>query len=230
MSNPSTLTLKLAAAVSNGVCLSQTPAGAGALTLNGSLVTAGVATLDTIARRVAIASTGSDAAVVFTLTGTDRGGNTQSETITGVTSATTQTSLRDYLTVTSVTSSAGTAGAITVGTNGVGSSTWVVDNFLARFWALAGVIVGPTGTVYTLEFTYDDPNGQGAVSLTDYPQQWSMNAGSNVPANAYAFSAITSQQGTNSFTFANQPIFAHRLTVNSGTGQVMMQSIQAGID
>ena len=230
MSNPSTLTLQLAASVANGVCLAQAPVAAGALTLNGSLVTAGVATLDKVARRAQIASTGADGSVVFTLAGTSRNGVPQRETITGVTSTNSVTSQLDYLTLTSVTSSAATAGNITVGTNGVGSSVWVVDNFLATFWALAGVIVGPLGTLYTLEFTYDDPNGQGALTLTVLPQQWAMNPASNVPANAYAFPAIASAQGTNFFTFADQPIFAHRLTINSGTGLVMMQSLQAGIN
>jgi hypothetical protein len=50
MSNPSVVTLQLVALVANGIALSQTPGAAGNLTLNGSLVTAGVAILD-VARR-----------------------------------------------------------------------------------------------------------------------------------------------------------------------------------
>ena len=138
-------------------------------------------------------------------------------------------SARDYLTVTAVSSGAATAGAITIGTNGVGSSVWVIDNFLAHFWALAGGISGPAGTTYTLEHTYDDPNDFGAT-LTVAPAQWSMNAPSFVPPHVWSYSAIVAATLDNQFNYANWPIFAHRVTINSGTGQVVMQSIQAGID
>lgn len=229
MSNPSTVSLQLAAAVANGICQSQAVAAAGNLTLNGSLVTSGVATLDKVARRVLIASAGADSAVVFTITGTDRNGNVQSETITGVTSTASQYSVRDYLTVTSIASSAATVGNITVGTNGYGSTVWVVDNFLAHFWALAGVIIGASSTTYTLEETYDDPNAQPGGSLVG-AEQWSMYPGSNVPAVAIANPLLIGVSGTNRYDYPNHPIMAHRLTITSGTGLVTMQSIQAGID
>ena len=224
MSNPSALTLQLVAAVSNGVCLAQTPGAAGALTLNGSLVTSGVATTD-VARRIAIASTGADSAVVFTLKGTDRNGNAQSETITGVTSTNTVYSVRDYATVTGVSSSAGTAGAITVGTNGVASSVWVVDDFLARAWFLAGCVIAPSGTTYNVEHTYDDPNNQ-TVPLYG-GQQWGMEPASANPPNV--FIKLNNQSGNQEFNYANQPIFAHRLTILSGTGLVTLQTIQATV-
>lgn len=231
MSNPSTLTLSFVAAVSNGICLSQQPAAAGALTLNGSLVTSGVATLDA-ARRILVSSTGADSAVVFTITGTDRGGSVQSSTVTGVTSTASQYTSRDFLTVTGVSSSAGTAGNITVGTNQVGSSVWVVDDFLARFWALGGGVSGPTGTTYTVESTFDDPNDVGQ-SLVAMPQQFSMNPASNIPALAWANPAVSGASGNNLFSYTT-PIFAHRVTINSwtgsgGSGTVVMQSIQAAL-
>ena len=233
MSNPNTVSLQLVAAVANGICQSQTPAAAGALTLNGSLVTSGVATMD-VARRVLIASGGADAGVVFTITGTGRPGTgqtlgpVQSETITGVTSAASQYSVLDYATITSVTASAGTAGAITVGTNGVASTVWVVDDFLHTFWALAGACYGPAGTTYTVEHTYDDPNAQPGGSIVG-AEQWSMFAGSNVPAKVRPNASLNNVSGNNDFSYPNQPIFAHRLTINSGTGLVLMQSIQAGL-
>lgn len=230
MSNPSTVILQLSVAgISNGIALSQTPAVAGPLTLNGSLVTAGVANLGTTARRVAIASTGSDASVVFTLIGTDRNGNVQSETITGVVSGTPVSSARDYLTVTAVSSSAATAGAITVGTNSIGSSAWVMDDPYKRFWALSGGISGPAGTTYSLEHTYDDPNTL-PPSLTTSPQQFSLNPASFVPAMVWPFSSIVAASGNNQFVYANWGIMAHRVTIISGTGQVVMQSLQVGID
>ena len=231
MANPSTLTYQLSASVANGVALSQAVAAAGALTLNGSLVTAGVAILDTrgAARRVLIASSGADSAVVFTVTGLSRYGLSHSQNVTGVTSTTSQYTTKDFVTVTSVTASAATAGNITVGTNGVGSSVWLVDDFLCRIWALSGAIQGPVGTNYTLEHTYDDPNAQVGGSLIG-AAQWAVGVGTiDFPPVAWPNAVITNVSGNNEFDYPNHPIFAHRLTINSGTGLVQMQTIQAGV-
>lgn len=227
MANPSTVILQLVAAVANGIALSQAVAGAGALTLNGSLVTGGVAIMD-VARRIIIASAGADSAVIFTVKGTSRDGNVQTETITGVATPTPVQSVLDYKTVTSITASGATAGNITAGTNGVGSSVWVVDDFLVGSWSLAGNITGPAGTTYTLEYTIDDPNDIGR-SLFPEPQQFSMNPASFIPPHVYAYNQISGASGDNRWGFPEGPIFAHRLTINSGTGQVVMQSIQGGV-
>lgn len=224
MSNPKTISLTLGAAVANGIVTVTAHGSPGAYTLNGSLVTSGVANL-VVPRRVLIASSGADSAIVFTITGTDRNGNVQSETLTGVASAASQFSAKDYLTVTGI-SSAATAGNITIGTNDVGSSEWVADDYLARYWALTVRIFGAAGTTYTLETTLDDPNKPGG-NLLILPQQFSLNPGGYSPAQAFPNGVITGATGTNETTFADNPIFAHRLTINSGTGLVVMQSIQA---
>lgn len=227
MANTGTVTLQLVAAVANGICLSQAVAGAQALTLNGSLVTSGVAIMD-VARRVLIASAGADSAVVFTLTGTDRYGNVQSETITGVAVATPQFSARDYKTITAIRSSAATAGNITIGTNGVGSSDWVGDAPNFHFWALSGGCVSPAGTTYTVEHTYDDPNRTG-TTLVPMPSQFSNVPGGNIPPVVFPNATVAAVSGVAQFDYPNHPIYAHRLTINSGTGLVVMQSLQAGI-
>lgn len=225
MANPNVKIIQLTAAVANGISTSQTPGGAGNLTITGSLATAGIANL-VVPQRVFIASSGADAARVFTITGTDRNGNVQTDVVTGVATPTPVASARDFLTVTRIAVDAATAGAITAGTGGVGSTDWQVDNFLAHFWALFVGITGPAGTTYTLEFTFDDPNAL-PPSLTASPQQFSMEALSFVPPHVYATS-VAAATGDKTFAFVDQPIFAHRLTINSGTGQVVMQSIQAG--
>jgi len=227
VSNPSTVIIALGASTAGGIATSQAVAGAGNLTLNGSLVTSGVAQMD-VARRVLIASAGADSAIVFTVYGTDRNGNTQSETVTGVASGSSQYTKLDYITVTRIAVSGATAGNITVSTNGVGSSDWVVDDFLATTWELAGGISVASGTAtYTLEYTYDDPNKTG-TSLVVSPSQWSMEPASYVPALVWPYATIIGAGGNNEFAFPNKPIFAHRVTVNSGTGTVVMQSIQSG--
>ena len=101
----------LAAAVANNIALSQTPGAAGAVTLNGSLVTGGIATLDN-PRRVLI--TTADTTTVFTVTGTTPTGSVITESFK-VVAGSSYTKL-DYKTVTSITVNQGTTAALTVGT------------------------------------------------------------------------------------------------------------------
>lgn len=227
MANPNVVILALKAAVTNGIATSQTPASAGNLTLNGSLATAGVATMD-VARRVSIASTGSDAAVIFTVYGTNGSGAPISSPVTGVVSGTPVATALDFLTVTRISVSGATAGAITAGTNGVGSTPWVIDDFTHPFWALS-VAVSVSGTInYTVEHTYDDPNAPG-VTLIPLGYQFSIEPASNKPPIAWPNSTLTAQTDSKEAQYSNQPIFAHRLTINSGTGTAVMQSIQSGL-
>lgn len=218
MSNPTTISLQLPAAVANGVALSQTPGGARNLTLSGSLATAGVANL-VVAQRVGVTSSGNDATVVFTIYGTDREGNVINEAITGVNTATVFTQ-RNFLTVTRVAVSAGTAGAITVGTVGVGSTPWqLFDMMIAPFFvSQAGRLVSGTAT-FTFEHTYDDPNA--AIYGTIAPQ-------SNQPPWAWP-DATLANVATSGESPLTQTCFAGRFTINSGTGVVQGQWIQAGI-
>lgn len=227
MSNPSTVSIQLIAAVANGIAQSQQPNAAGLLTLNGSLVSGGVATLDT-ARRVAVNSNGADAAVVFTIAGTNASGSSITDTVTGLNNSTGFTTL-DFLTVTSVAVSQATAGNIIVGTNGVGSTPWVVDNFEATFWGLTVAGINESGAAtWQIEHTYDDPNKVGP-NLTPGPYQFSQSAGSHVPPVAWVNKTLNGMTANGETTYEGQPIFAHRLTVTTGTGKVTMQSIQAGI-
>ena len=228
MGNPSSISLQLNAAVANSVCVAQAVAGAGNLTVNGSLATGGVATFDA-PRRVLVASSGNNAAVVFTVTGLSRDGVVQSETITGLTAGTDAYTELDYASVSSVYSSAACLGNITVGTNGVGSSEWIMDNFLASFWALAVAVVIDSGSAtYDVEYTYDDPNKTGTSQVAE-PQQYSLLPTSYVPPTAWRHPTLRGLTASADGNFANQPVMAHRVTVTAGTGQVTMQSMQAGI-
>jgi len=203
----------LAAADADGICLSQTPGAAGALTLNGALVSGGVAVLDA-ARRVLITAAGNESAKTFTITGTSYNGQTQSETVTGP-NATTAQSVLDYKTVTSVVISAAAAGAITVGTNGVASSRWMrLDS-----WAFAqvGIQVDVSGTInYTVQQTFDDPNdATNPVS----------------PANVVwvnsADSAVVSKAVDAQSFYAYAPTFI-KITANSGDGSARLTAVQYG--
>jgi hypothetical protein len=159
--NLTTFTVTPAAASANNIALSQTASGAGNVTLNGAAVSGGVATLD-IARRVGIASTSTLTSLTFTLTGTDRYGYTQSETITGPNNSTVVSTL-DYKTITNISISGSTTGnSFTVGTvatNGAFTTPWYVGDYRTGKPLLA--VINVTGTInYTVQYTQESLNDQ----------------------------------------------------------------------
>lgn len=195
----------LVAASANNIALSQTPS-TGALTLNGSTVTGGVAVLDK-PRQVLITTAGNESAKTFTITGTDWAGNPISETVTGP-NISTAASVLNYATVTSITISAGAAAALTVGTNGVASSPWL------RLDEWANPVVSKqcnvTGTVnYTVQFSMDDPNSY-VNSVAPSAMTWINDQDLDFVDNT------VSAQGFSSFS----PTWI-RIVLNSGTGSVM---------
>lgn len=107
-------------AVANNVALSQASAGVtNALTINGALATAGVATLD-VARNIVAAWTG---AAIITVTGTDQYGETMTEVSA---SGTAFTGKKAFFKVTAVTFNAAVTAA-TVGTGVVIGLPYRVD-------------------------------------------------------------------------------------------------------
>lgn len=112
----------------DGVCASQKPAAAGALTINGALKPAGTgAAVFDVPRAVSVASDGVDTARAFVVSGFDEYDQPMSETITGVNAATV-TGKKAFKRVTRVTVDAATAGNITVGSSDVlGLPTYLGD-------------------------------------------------------------------------------------------------------
>ena len=222
MANPQRVTLQLVAAVANGYALAQQPAAAGPLTLNGSLVSGGVGTAD-VARRVAAVSTSAgDTTQTVTVQGGDRNGNAISEVLTlnGTTAVYTQ---QDFLTVTGAVISAGTAGNVTLGTNGIASTAWFVQNIMFGPFSLAIAVYVNSAQVnpvnYTVEHTYDDPNASMAGSIEPTSAQ---------PPLAWQDSILVGKS-TSGESNATMPSFATRLTINSGTGAATMYLLQAGV-
>jgi hypothetical protein len=156
---PITLTAgPLAAPSANNIALSQTPTSGTALTLNGSLVSGGVATLDA-PRRVLLTYGNEGGARTLVLVGTDRYGARQGETLAVPSGAGgTVASVLDYKTLISATpAGGGWTAAVTVGTNGVASSAWARLDDMGFGPVDLGVDV--TGVVnYTVESSVDDPN------------------------------------------------------------------------
>jgi hypothetical protein len=234
MANPSRLTITLAAAAATAVAAAQTPVAAGNLVMNGTLIVAGPTLIQgvnysnyaqfDVARRVSIASAGADAAVVFTVRGFNRDLAPISENVTGVATPTPVGTLNDFLIVTSVGVSGATAGAITVGTNTIGSTAWVLVNPYASSWALSAAAIQVSGSVtYQIEHTYDDPNAVISLPLEGFV----VEQNSAVPPTVWVQSAAVSTPVETQWI--DKPIMAHRLTVTAGTGVAAFWSVQAGI-
>lgn len=229
MAQQSTVVLALVAAASNGIALSQAVAAPGPLTLNGSLVASGVASLGAYQRRVAVDSSNvADAGLTFTVSGTNQSGAPIGETLTIAADGTTA-SVLDYLTITRIVANAAMAGNVTAGTTDIGSSPWIVDNIFIDNWSMRVAVAIISGTAtYTVEWTMDDPNRIGP-SYVPTVQGWSQAPYGATPPLVWSDPSLVGMTVNGTTGFADGPVFAHRLTITAGTGTVVMQTIQAGI-
>ena len=200
----------LATADPNGIFEDQQIGGAGDLTLDGNLVTGGVAFFD-VQRQVVLGSAGNLSAIDFTITGTDEQGREISETIAGPSAGDVVTSL-DFLTVTQVAVSAAVGTDVDGGSNGVGGSIPIpVDQYLAPTNIGLGLTVSGTVDV-TVQHSFDDPFGDPSA----LPVWFDNDA-------AELVNASTNQDGN--FAFPPRML---RLLTNSGTGTAVFTVIQAG--
>lgn len=199
------------AADDDGISTSQSPLAGGNLTITGALATAGVANL-TSQRRVLFTFAADESARTFVVYGTNQSGASIQETVAGTTAGTTYTNL-DFLTVTRISIDAASAGAIKVGTNGIGSGSWQsVNSFITP--PNIGVQFVLTGTAnWTLQGTNMDPNS--LPSGVTYPPTFDHPTLTGLSANT---------QGT-----WNDAISFFRTTINSGTGSVQMTYVQSGL-
>ncbi|MDE2102984.1 MAG: hypothetical protein KGL39_37415 [Patescibacteria group bacterium] len=199
--NAPVFTLALAAASANNIALSQSLGGARNLTLNGVLVTGGVAITD-VARRIGITSAGNDSGITWTITGTDRYGRTQSESLAGA-NATVAQSVKDYATITQISGSGATAAAVTSGTTSTGSTApYIVDSF-----------INPAGIVAALEVSGTVTTGLEG-SFTDLTPNWDLANNSPVWYPVAGFSGLTN----NTQNTITGPFTMLRQTNTSGTG------------
>lgn len=208
--NPVTLTVQFAASVANGIALSQTPAGAGNLTLNGSLVSGGVAVLATGAkqRQVIITTTADETGRNFTIYGTNYQGQSISEVLAGVNNAV-ATSANFYRTVTRIAIDGAAAGALSAGTNGVGASSIVAPDIAVNPFNI-GVGCELTGTAnFTVQHTFDDVMNTPMENLV-----WFANSG------------ITGKSASTDGNYAFG-VRGIRLLVNSGAGSIVMTLVQS---
>lgn len=224
----------------NDICLSQTPASTTPLTINGSLATAGVATLSSglttvftttgglFQRRIRLTCAADDhlrtIAVVGTILVDGRSYNI-GESLAGSVGTTTD-SLNDYTTITSLTPDGGSwAGAVTVGTSvNVASTPWMrFDTDVPNPFAVGmGFTLISGAANFSVEHTFDKllPN-QGSGYY---------NAGTvaNYTPRVFTHSSISAKTASIDGNYAF-PIQGCRLKINSGTGVLLSQICQAGV-
>lgn len=177
------LYLNLNAPVANdadGLVTSTTPAGGGSqeITLDGAIVTDGVAELD-VPRNITVTSAADETARTFTITGTDVYGETMVEEITGA-NAGAAAGKKAFSTVTKVEVDADTAGAVEVGFGKVlgvpvflPDSVFVESELEDNASATSGTVVGadtatPTATTGDVRGTYapnSAPDGAKTFAL-----------------------------------------------------------------
>ena len=181
----------LAAASANNIHLASTPT-AGSVTLDGALVSNGVALLGA-PRRVLVTTLANETTASNTMTITGVGANNSviSETVTLPNASTVYTS-QDFLTVTSLSVSKNAAGNITVGTNTIGGSPWVrFDDFAPSNISIQCTVSGTVN--YTVQSTLDDPNDPfssvSAVNITWVDRKSTRLNSSHIPLSRMPSSA-----------------------------------------
>ncbi len=162
----------------NSVCASQTPSGAGALTLNGGLASS-------VPTGVAIAYL-PQASRIYITGGSDESGKTfavvgyrfaaiggpyaVTETITGP-NASTVSSIYQYDQIISITASAGTTGAITVGHYGTATLDVARRIIFTSGGNDTGITITPTGTDWagsTISESVTGASGAAATTILSY--------------------------------------------------------------
>jgi hypothetical protein len=145
-------------------------AGTTAVTLNGALVTGGVAYLP-VPKQIVLVSAGNDSAKTWTVRGLGPDNYTaQSETVTAANASRTATT-KAFAQVTSVTLSSGSAGNVSVGVNGVATITQPRRISFTSGGADTGITFTITGTDVngnTQSSTVTGASGAAAYSTLSY--------------------------------------------------------------
>ena len=227
--------LTVPAGAANDICQTQTPSGTTPLTLNGTLVTAGVGVLSSglttvftttggcWQRRIRLTCNGSDAARTLTVVGqisVDGKLYTIGEVLAGTNGSTTD-SLNGYENIISLVPDASYAGSVTVGTStNIGETPWLrLDTDNANPFAVGiGCTLLSGSATFTVEHTFDKlpPNpGSGYIATANYTPR------------VFPHSSISAKTATIDGNYAF-PISGLRMKITSGTGVVMIQACQAG--
>jgi hypothetical protein len=211
-------TISIAAATTNSVATSQKPENGVNLTLNGSLVTSGVATF-TYPTQVSFGSASNLSTVTFTVYGlvlnADGTQTANSETVTGPNNTTVATTLTfvNVNLITVATATTFTTQRVVVGGAAVGIGTgawWPLDIYVPNQVTTISCNILASGSAnYTVQYTNEDPFNTSITQLAVAH-----------PAAALA-GASTSQTASTTVLMR-----AVRVNVASGAGQLRVTVVQ----
>jgi hypothetical protein len=203
---PISFTRSQPAADADSVANEQLLNASGAITVDGTLASGGVATL-TVPAYLTVFSEAS-AAVTFVVTGTRPGGGTQTESI-AISASGTVTGSLSFATVTEITASAPTSATISVGNAVPGYTDWIpLDIYTPN--QVTNISNKVSGTVnYSVEYTNEDPFDRSIQQL----------------AVAHPNASLTAASGDET-QFTTTLMRAVRLKINSGSGSVRFTCVQ----
>lgn len=194
------------AVTANSVCASQSP-GAGAILINGTLASGGVATLGA-AQLIRLTSGGDDSGITFTFAGTDSDGRSQTEVVAGTNAGNSDTT-KYFKTITGITASGAVATTIVAGNLIDSVSNTVRPNLNTSPIAIGiGVILVSGTATYKVQHSYQD-------GTSAHPTLWFDNsAGAKTASSEATYSA---------------PVATIRILVSaSGSGVLSGTIIQGG--
>jgi len=167
---PKRFDFDLANSDDNGIFTVKAVSGAGALVLDGALISGGVFTsADGMARRIAQITAGNDSGITFTYVGTDSDGAALTEIVTGGSGTpSTETTTGYFLTITSITASGAAASDVTIGTVDEALSPTIPLDYASDLGCSINIDI--TGTInFTVRETFDNIqrslNVQSATAL-----------------------------------------------------------------
>jgi len=203
---PISFTRSQPAAVADSIVSAQSLSVSGAITLDGVLVSNGVATLTVPA--VLTAYNAASSTINFVVTGTGPAGQSQVETL-ALTASGTVTGSLSFATVTGIVASAAAASTISIGNGVSGYTSWLpLDIYTPN--QVTNISAKTSGTVnYSVEYTNEDPFDLSIQQLAVPHPNASLTASSK-----------------DETQFTTTLMRAVRLKINSGNGSVRFTVVQ----
>ena len=199
----------------NGICEDQTTGAAGALTLDGALVSGGIATA-AAGQIVSIEGTGDNSGITFTITGLNSEGNTVPQVVTGENNGTAK-STTYFKTIDSIVASGAVTGNVEAGwlaADGMAGGALPLNLYQTPFnISLFFDLTAGTMTL-SAQYTADDPFATYASGFATEAKWWEVTGLSAVTADAVSNIAF--------------PVRAVRFvqTIGSATGTATVTAIQ----
>lgn len=182
----------------DGIAESQMPGGSGNLTLDGVLVSGGVATFSN-GSKVSITSDADDSVNTFTVTGIDSRDISTSEVVTGP-NTTTVLSTKYFKRVDSIAISGAAVGNITAGVNGETVTKWVPLNTGKIIDIGFGVVLSSGASLtYSIEHTFSDVQQNSDVTIDTFEHADTRDKVANDDGN-YAFPVVATRLTVKAFT------------------------------